>query len=164
VGAEVGAAGTAGASKSARAHGTFVEMMSGVVGCRSIGVAHRHDAAEIGDAVWISIEAVISGSNAREELVEKRWEYVFDGHGSVRALTNAAGAVTDTYDYDAFGNLLHSTGTTPNNYLFAGEQFDPNLNLYYNRARYLSTNTGRFWTMDDDEGNGYEPASLHKYL
>jgi hypothetical protein len=73
--------------------------------------------------------------------------YVHDGHGSVRALTNLSGAVTDTYDYDAFGNLLHSTGTTPNNYLFAGEQFDPNLNLYYNRARYLDTNTGRFWTM-----------------
>jgi hypothetical protein len=46
--------------------------------------------------------------------------------------------VTDTYDYDAFGNLIHSTGTTPNNYLFAGEQFDPDLNLYYNRARYLN--------------------------
>jgi uncharacterized protein RhaS with RHS repeats len=47
--------------------------------------------------------------------------YVFDGHGSVRALTNATGVVTDTYDYDAFGNFVHSTGTTPNNYLFAGE-------------------------------------------
>jgi hypothetical protein len=36
--------------------------------------------------------------------------------------------VTDTYDYDAFGNLLNSSFTgaaaTPNNYLFAGEQFD----------------------------------------
>jgi hypothetical protein len=30
-----------------------------------------------------------------------------------------------TYDYDAFGNLIHQTGSTPNNYLFAGEQFDP---------------------------------------
>jgi len=90
--------------------------------------------------------------------------YVFDGHGSVRALTNSAGAVTDTYDYDAFGILTHSTGTTPNNYLFAGEQFDPDLNLYYNRARYLNTSTGRFWSMDSYDGNGYEPASLHKYL
>jgi len=32
---------------------------------------------------------------------------VYDGHGSVRALTNTTGAVTDTYDYDAFGNLIH---------------------------------------------------------
>ena len=63
---------------------------------------------------------------------------VYDGHGSVRALTDATGGVTDTYDYDAYGNLIHSTFTgsapTPNNYLFAGEQFDPDLNLYYNRA------------------------------
>jgi RHS repeat-associated protein len=90
--------------------------------------------------------------------------YVYDGHGSVRALTDQSGAVTDTYDYDAFGTLLHSTGTTYNNFLFAGEQFDPDLGLYYNRARYLNTSTGRFWTMDTDEGDDDEPTSLHKYL
>ncbi len=90
--------------------------------------------------------------------------YVYDGHGSVRVLTDPTGAVTDTYDYDAFGNLVHSTGTTPNNYLFAGEQFDPDLNLYFNRARYLNTSTGRFWSMDTDEGRDLEPFSLHKYL
>jgi RHS repeat-associated protein len=71
---------------------------------------------------------------------------------------------TDTYDYDAFGNLIHSTGTTANNYLFAGEQFDPDLNLYYNRARYLNTSTGRFWSMDTEEGGDQNPMSRHKYL
>src|SRR5579884_1185520 len=90
--------------------------------------------------------------------------YGYDGHGSVRQLTNAAGAVTDSYDYDAFGNLINSTGTTPNNYLFAGEQYDPNLGVYYNRARYLNTTTGRFWTMDNLEGQPRDPVSLHKYL
>jgi RHS repeat-associated protein len=90
--------------------------------------------------------------------------YVHDGHGSVRALTNTSGTVTDTYDYDAFGNLIHQTGTTPNNYLFAGEQFDPDLHLYYNRARSLNTSTGRFWSIDTDEGKSLEPLSLHKYL
>jgi RHS repeat-associated protein len=90
--------------------------------------------------------------------------YVHDGHGSVRALTNQTGAVTDTYDYDAFGNLIHSTGTTPNSYLFAGEQFDPDLHLYYSRARYLNTSTGRFWTMDTNEGAAADPLYLHKYL
>ena len=73
---------------------------------------------------------------------------VYDGHGSVRALTDANGGVTDTYDYDAYGNLIHSTFTgsapTPNNYLFAGEQFDPDLDPYYNRARYLNVSTRRF--------------------
>jgi RHS repeat-associated protein len=89
--------------------------------------------------------------------------YVHDGHGSVRALTDSSGNVTDTYDYDAFGNEIHSTGTTPNNYLFAGEQYDPDLNLYYNRARYLNTSTGRFWSMDTYEGDDNDPLSLHKY-
>jgi len=33
--------------------------------------------------------------------------------------------VSDTYEYDAFGNAVNKTGATPNNYLYRGEQFDP---------------------------------------
>jgi RHS repeat-associated protein len=90
--------------------------------------------------------------------------YGYDGHGSVRFLANSTGAVTDTYDYDAFGNLISSIGTTPNNYLFAGEQFDPALGAYYNRARFLDVRIGRFWTMDTLEATLQEPRSLHRYL
>lgn len=82
----------------------------------------------------------------------------------MRQLTNSAGAITDTYDYDAFGNIVNQTGPTPNNYLFAGEQYDPALSLYYNRARYLNTTTGRFWSMDANEGDDGSPLSLHRYL
>ena len=90
--------------------------------------------------------------------------YGYDGHGSVRFLTSSTGAITDTYDYDAFGNVISSTGSTPNNYLFAGEQFDPALGIYYNRARYYDQRQGRFWTMDTFEGDPQSPASLHRYL
>ena len=90
--------------------------------------------------------------------------YGYDGHGSARQLTNSAGVVTDTYDFDAFGNLISSTGSTPNVYLFAGEQYDQALAVYYNRARYLNTTTARFWSMDSHEGNPYDPGTLHKYL
>ena len=89
--------------------------------------------------------------------------YGYDGHGSVRFLTDAAGIVTDTFDYDAFGILLHRTGTTPNLYQYCGEQFDPDLGFYYLRARYMNTSTGRFWTMDSYEGDQGDPMSLHKY-
>jgi RHS repeat-associated protein len=78
--------------------------------------------------------------------------YGYDGHGSVRFLTNSSALVTDTYEYDAFGNLLNHTGSTPNNYLFAGEQFDPALNVYQMRARWYRQATGRFISRDPVEG------------
>ena len=84
---------------------------------------------------------------SENQTISNSWTpsfYGYDGHGSVRQLTSSAGVVTDAYDYDAFGNLSNSTGSTPNNYLFAGEQYDPALSLSYNRARYLNTATGRF--------------------
>jgi RHS repeat-associated protein/prepilin-type processing-associated H-X9-DG protein len=83
--------------------------------------------------------------------------------GSVRFLTDLAGSITDTYDYDAFGNLISQTGATSNNYLYSGEQFDPDLGLYHLRARYHNPDTGRFWSMDGFEGFGSDPQSLHKY-
>jgi RHS repeat-associated protein len=89
--------------------------------------------------------------------------YQYDGHGSVRGLSNASGSLTDTYTYDAFGTVLEKTGTTDNNYLYAGEQFDADLGFYYNRARYLNASTGRFISQDSYEGKSIEPLSLHKY-
>jgi RHS repeat-associated protein len=88
--------------------------------------------------------------------------YAFDGHGSVRELTDASGAVTDSYTYDAFGVLVHRSGTTPNAYLYCGEQFDADLGLYFLRARYLNPDSGRFWSMDSYEGLLDEPQSLHR--
>lgn len=35
----------------------------------------------------------------------------------------------------AFGNKIYSSETTPNNYLYRGEQFDSDLGMYYLRAR-----------------------------
>ena len=89
--------------------------------------------------------------------------YGYDGHGSVRQLTNAAGTTTDTYTYDAFGNLIGQTGTTSNTYLYAGEQLDANLGHYYLRARYLGVGAGRFLTGDSYEGTNADPLSQHAY-
>jgi RHS repeat-associated protein len=94
--------------------------------------------------------------------------YGYDGHGNVRFLMDPNGNITDTYTYDAFGVLIArstSGGTsTPNNHLYCGEEYDPELGLYYLRSRYLNPTDGRFWTMDSYEGEGAVPASLHKYL
>lgn len=90
--------------------------------------------------------------------------YGYDDHGSVRYLTDTNGDVIATYDYDSFGELIQESGSIPNNYLYAGEQFDHDLGLYYLRARYLNPGTGRFWTRDPFEGYLDEPYSLNGYL
>ena len=90
--------------------------------------------------------------------------YLYDGHGSVVGLANESGVVTDTYAYDAFGNLISSTGSTENYYRYCGEQFDETTGLYYLRARYMDTSTGRFISQDSYQGSISDPVSLHKYL
>jgi RHS repeat-associated core domain len=90
--------------------------------------------------------------------------YLVDGLGSTRGLTDASGVVTDTYTYDAFGNLIGVSGATANNYRFAGEQFDPNLGDYYLRQRYYNPGVGRFTRRDTYEGSFEDPITLHKYL
>ena len=90
--------------------------------------------------------------------------YHYDGQLSTRQLTDGSQTVTDTYTYDAFGNLLNRSGATENDYLYTGEQYDPNIGFYYLRARYYNQTSGRFLTMDTYQGSVFEPASLHKYL
>ena len=90
--------------------------------------------------------------------------YHYDALGSTRALTDSNEIITDTFKYEAFGNLLASTGNTENTHLFTGEQFDTSLDLYYLRARYYAPSLGRFQTMDSWPGSIHEPMSLHKYL
>jgi choice-of-anchor A domain-containing protein/RHS repeat-associated protein len=89
--------------------------------------------------------------------------YHYDGLGSTRALSDVVGTLTDTYDYEAFGEVLTQTGSTENSYLFTGEQFDAGLNQYYLRARYYDQSVGRFTSMDTWMGNNNDPITLHKY-
>ena len=90
--------------------------------------------------------------------------YHFDGLGSTRLLSDSSGVVTDTYDYDAFGNLIAKTGTTENPYLFTGQQYDANSGFYHLRARDYQPTTGTFTALDPWDGDLYAPATLHKYL
>jgi RHS repeat-associated protein len=86
-----------------------------------------------------------------------------DALGSTRLLTDASGTVTDTFDYDAYGNDAGTTGSTPIEHRFAGQQQDPATGLYYMRARYFDPEIARFISRDPWLGDVARPATLHPY-
>ncbi len=86
-----------------------------------------------------------------------------DAIGSTRTLTNAAGAVTDTYDYSAFGLATHA-GTNPNAYQFTGERSEADGALVHLRARDMMPAVGRFLTMDKHQPNRRNPVTLNRYV
>ena len=104
---------------------------------------------------------------SENQLIGSTWTpgfYGYDGHGNVRFTTSTAGTVGNTYQFDAFGMPVASTGTIANTYLYSGERFDSSLNLYQLRARYYNMLTGRFETMDPVLGDVFNPGTLHKYV
>jgi YD repeat-containing protein len=58
-----------------------------------------------------------------------------DGFGSTRWLTDGTGQITDSIDFDAFGNEIARSGTTDLEHLYRGERWDANLAAYDLRAR-----------------------------
>ena len=92
--------------------------------------------------------------------------YHYDGRGDTVALTDDSGNVTDTKEYDAWGNVIASTGSTVTPYLFRGRQegqtttggvliqariYQPSKGLWLNsrsQANYISRQTSAGETVD----------------
>jgi RHS repeat-associated protein len=90
--------------------------------------------------------------------------YLADGLESTRLLTDPTGSVTDTYDYDGYGSLTHSSGSSENPYRFAGEHFDVVSGFYDLRARSMDPIVGRFISRDPFQGILDNPLTMHPYL
>jgi RHS repeat-associated protein len=72
--------------------------------------------------------------------------YLLSDHlGSTTALTDATGVVTNTANYDGFGN---ETGNLNTRYGYTGREFDADLGLQYSRARFYDAKLGRFISED----------------
>ncbi len=74
--------------------------------------------------------------------------YHLNDLGSVTALTDNTGAVIATSEYDVFGTVAGETGANDTLFRFAGRPYDTDTDFSFMRARYYSTETGRFITSD----------------
>ena len=113
----------------------------------------------IGDEVIAQTDSA-GGSSTTEYLLR-------DGHNSVRQVVDAAGALVDSYAFDAFGVMLGDSlaaSAARTALLYTGEYFDASLHQYNLRARNYDPGIGRFTSMDPLIGSPDEPATLHKYV
>jgi len=74
--------------------------------------------------------------------------YQADGLGSVTSLSNAAGALAQTYAFDSFGKQTAASGSLTNPFQYTAREFDSETNLQFSRARYYDPNAGRFISED----------------
>ena len=105
---------------------------------------------------------LISGTSPKLDFF-----YHYDGLGTVIALTNASGKPRAAYLYDAWGNSLLTAPNfvgTKNKFRFTGEALDPGTELYYLRARYYDSSTGRFLSRDPLHGAPRTPLMRNRYL
>jgi RHS repeat-associated protein len=89
--------------------------------------------------------------------------YQVDGLGSVTSLSNAAGAVAQTYAYDSFGKQTTSSGSLTSPFQYTGRESDSETGLYYYRARYYDPIPGRFLS-EDPLGFDGEDANFYAYV
>jgi RHS repeat-associated protein len=74
--------------------------------------------------------------------------YHADGLGSVTSLSNAAGALAQTYTFDSFGNQTATSGSLTNPIQYTAREWDTETSLYYYRARYYDPTAGKFLSED----------------
>jgi RHS repeat-associated protein len=111
------------------------------------------------------------------------WYYYYaDALGSVRLITNASGAVKESYTYDPYGQprVMHGTSGAGadgnwltedaatstssmygNRFMFTGREWDSTTGLYYYRFRDYSPTLGRF--LQPDPIGYYDSMNLYQY-
>ena len=93
--------------------------------------------------------------------------YVKNAQGDVTGLVNASGTRVVTYTYDAWGNLLTTTGSLAttlgeqNPLRYRGYVYDTETGLYYLQSRYYNPGWGRFINADDTTLLASSPSKAH---
>ena len=88
----------------------------------------------------------------------------YDGNGNVGEYLDAAGAIAAHYEYDAFGNVIFSSGASAASFQhrFSTKPQDAESGLYYYGYRYYDPLTGRWPSRDPIEERG--GANLYEFI
>jgi RHS repeat-associated protein len=103
------------------------------------------------------------GFFARFDGTNTVW-YLRDMAGSVRLLVNTNGVILDQVTYDSYGKILtESSPTSGDRFKYTGQEWDGEIGLQHNWARYYNPAIGR-WTNEDPTGFNSGDANLYRYV
>ena len=87
-----------------------------------------------------------------------------DRLGTLRGLTDDLGVLTDTWEYDAWGNEIDRVGTADVPLGFTGFLRDDATGMQYALARWYEPASGRFLSRDPIGGGLQAPLTLNRYV
>ena len=132
--------------------------------------ANKQIVADMDDSDWYSAEVYVRGTNLLAKFSKQSGNvktdyqyYTQNAHGDVVNLTDADGAITKSYTYDAFGVEQNIDDADTNAFRYCGEYYDAETGTIYLRARYYDPSMGRFISRDSYAGKIKEPLSLNLY-
>ena len=103
------------------------------------------------------------GAAGREQDTIKAEQYFTDGRGSVSELAAQAGGLINTLRYTPFGVITKGAPVEDRVYGYNAEQYTPQNDLIYLRARHYSPVMGTFTTQDSYIGSWTSPISQNRY-
>ena len=89
--------------------------------------------------------------------------YLYDGRNSVTGILTETANLTNSYQYDSYGNLTSGTADGVNYYGYNGESTNVKTGLQYLRARYYNAENGTFTTEDSNLGTTENPLTRNRY-
>ena len=102
--------------------------------------------------------------------------YLKDHSNSITDILDSSGNTIQTFNYSSYGTIRKikdqsgsavqfADAPVRSSYTFTGREYEPELGMYYYRARYYDPNTGRFLQQDPDPGKLRSPNTfLSKYI
>ena len=103
------------------------------------------------------------GERVSVDKSEESSYYLYDGRNSVTGILTENANLTNSYQYDPYGNLTSGTADGVNYYGYNGESTNVKTGLQYLRARYYNAETGIFTTEDSDLGTTENPLTRNRY-
>ena len=103
------------------------------------------------------------GERVSVDKSEESSYYLYDGRNSVTSLLTERAFLTNSYRYDAYGNLTSGTADAVNYYGYNAESTNVKTGFQYLRARYYDTENGTFTSEDSNLGTRENPLTRNRY-